>query len=488
MNRRDPVVFVIPPIVEKLFTFTYDEIYLGAAIIAARLRDAGHRVQVIDCAVDCRDIAELERRLAALRPQAVAIPAIYGTVANVYRVAGAARRLGVPRVIVGGLPASFAWQRLLAECPAIDLCVLGEGELAMDRLVAGDDPATIPGLAYRRDGLPVSTGEPQRLPDLESNPRPARELFPLRHYRTWSFLQGRDIASTTLETKRGCAFDCDFCTQSPKEGRQLRTRSPAHVIAELAHIRRRHPGIQRVMIVDNDFFTPMDQARGILEGIIEAGLHREHEYMIATRVQHFQRHGEPLIDLCDRANVRLVYFGVESVSDASRERLGKIRDGWDVAGLFAAMQARRVWNVGSYMLGFPEEGAADLAATIQASIQHRPTMVKYNIVTPYPGTRFHRDLAERGLLRPHALTLLDNAHQVFEHPLDLEAAFHRAWRQYYVTPSFARLVRPVRMLTSGDTSRFRTLGHHFARHELQPMLRAGARRWRDAVCPDDFER
>ena len=488
MSRGDPLVFVIPPIVEKLFTFTYDEIYLGAAILAARLRDAGHRVEVIDCAVDCRDTGDLSRRLAALRPAMVAIPSIYGTVANVYRIATAARRLGVPRVVVGGLPATFASQRLLAECPAIDQCVLGEGELAMDRLAAGGDPATIPGLAYRRDGLPVTTGEPQRLEDLEANPRPARELFPLRHYRTWSFLRGRDVDSTTVETKRGCAFDCDFCTQSPKEGRHLRTRSPAHVVSELAHIRRRHPGIQRVMIVDNDFFTPMRQGRGILEGIIEAGLHRQHEYMIATRVQHFQRHGDALIDLCDRANVRLVYFGVESVSDASRERLGKIREGWDIAGLFAAMQARRVWNVGSYMLGFPEEGPDDLEATIRASIQHRPTMVKYNIVTPSPGTRFHRDLDDRGLLWPHDLTLLDNAHQVFEHPMDLEAAFHRAWRRYYVSPSFARLVRPDRMLVTGDSSRFRTLGHHFARHEAQPLLRAARRRWHAVARPRDFER
>ncbi len=487
MSQPGPVLFVVPPIVEKLFTFTYDEIYLGAAIIAARLRDAGHRVEVIDCAVDCPTLTTLAGHIRTMQPRMVAIPAIYGTVANVYRIAQLARRLGVPRVVVGGLPASFAWQRLLAECPAIDLCVLGEGELAMDRLAAGDDPASVPGVARRNGGLSVCSGEPQRLERLEDNPRPARELFPLRQYRTWSFLRSGWVQSTTVETKRGCAFDCDFCTQSPKEGRRLRTRRPEHVVAELAHIRRRHPGIQRVMIVDNDFFTPMDQGRGILEGIVEAGLNRHHEYMIATRLQHLFRHGDKLIDLCDRANVRLVYFGVESVSEPSRERLGKIRDGWDIAALFGAMQARRVWNVGSYMLGFPDEGPEDIEATLQASFRHRPTMVKYNIVTPYPGTRFHAELDQRGLLREHELTWLDNAHQVFHHPLDLERIFHKAWRRYYLTPDFARLVKPAQMLLSGETTRFRTLGHHISSHELRPALRAVRRRWRSLAEPGGFE-
>ena len=488
MAHSRPITFVIPPIVEKLWTFSYDEIYLGAALMASLLRRDGHRVTVIDCAVDCESTGELARRLAADPPRVVAICAIYGTVSNVYKIARVARQQGVPRIVVGGLPATFAHETLLRECPHIDLCVVGEGERVMGRVAAGDPDDQLPGVARRQDGGVVVSSPPPLIQELDSLPLPARELFPLRRYRAWSMLERRFKGSTTVETKRGCPHDCDFCTQTPKEGRRMRLRSVQGVLDELAHLARRHPGIGRVMIVDNDFFTPLRHGRQLLEGIIEAGLPRHHEYMIATRADHFFRSGgEDLIGLCERANVRLVYFGVESVNDKNRHRLGKIRDSYDMSELFFAMQRRKVWNVGSYMLGFPNEDAGDIEQTIRASLAHRPTLIKYNIVTPYPGTRFHQQLAEADLLLERPLTVMDNAHATIRSSLDLEQIFHQAFRRYFLSADFVRLIGPRQMLETGDTSRFRALGHHVLRHEAFPLARAVRRGWRRLARRDDFE-
>jgi len=484
-----PITFVIPPIVEKLWTFTYDELYLGAAVMASLLHQDGHRVNVIDCAVDCTSMGELSRRLAADPPRVVAICAIYGTVSNVYRVARLARLQGVPQVVVGGLPATFAHETMLRECPQIDLCVVGEGEQVLGRVAAGEPPDQIPGVARLEGGQVAVTPRAPLIRDLDALPLASRDLFPLGRYRAWSMLEHRFKGSTTVETKRGCPHDCEFCTQTPKEGSRLRLRSPAGVIAELTHLARRHPGVGRVMIVDNDFFTPLHHGRAVLEGIIEAGLPRHHEYMIATRADHFFREGggEQLIGLCQRANVRLVYFGVESVNRKNRRRLGKIRDSYDMAGLFSTMQRRKVWNVGSYMLGFPNEELEDIEQTIRASLEHRPSLIKYNIVTPYPGTRFHQQLREAGLLLDRPLTLLDNAHAMCRSSLDLERIFHQAFRRYFLSADFLRLIGPRQMLATGDTSRFRTLGHHVLRHETFPLVRAVRRGWRRVARGDDFD-
>ena len=105
------VTFVIPPIAEKLWTFSYDEIYLGAALIASILLENKIDVSVIDCAVDCRSLQELKKRLSADLPDIVAIPVIYGTVGNGYKIARAAKQIGVPKVVFGGLPATFAHDR-----------------------------------------------------------------------------------------------------------------------------------------------------------------------------------------------------------------------------------------------------------------------------------------------------------------------------------------------------------------------------------------
>ena len=489
MVDQRPITFVIPPIVEKLWTFTYDEIYLGAAVMASQLRHDGHRVTVIDCAVDCTSMGELSRRLAADPPRVVAICAIYGTVSNVYRIARLARLQGVPRVVVGGLPASFAYETMLRECPEIDLCVVGEGEQVMGPIAAGEPTDQIPGVARLEGGQVAVAPGPPPIQNLDSLPLASRDLFPLGRYRAWSMLEHRFKGSTTVETKRGCPHDCEFCTQTPKEGRRMRLRSVQNVIDELNHLARRHPEVGRVMIVDNDFFTPLHHGRAILEGCIEAGLPRHHEYMIATRADHFFRKGggEELIGLCERANVRLVYFGVESVNNKNRHRLGKIQDSYDMAGLFSAMQRRKVWNVGSYMLGFPNEDLEDIEQTLRASLEHRPSLVKYNIVTPYPGTRFHRQLQQDGLLLDRPLTLLDNAHATFRSSLDLERIFHKAFRRYFLSADFMRLIKPGQMMATGDTSRFRTLGHHVLRHEAYPLVRAVRRGWRRAARGDDFD-
>ncbi len=483
------VLFVIPPLVEKVWTFSYDEIYLGAAWIAAHLEQHGVAVSVVDCAVDCRSLAALQARIRHVRPHLLAVPVIYGTLENAYRVARLAHATGVPRVVFGGLPATFAPERVMAECPHVDVCVRGEGEVTMLELILARDPALVSGLVYRDDGRVVRTPDRPLLADLDQQPLPARHLFPLKRYRAYSFAQGRKLRSTTVETKRGCAYACTFCTQAPKEGRRYRLRSPEHVVEELRAIHTDFPFVRRIMFVDNDFFGPVRHGREVLEQLLGANLERRFEFMIATRIATFRRRDD-LIDLCDRANVRLVYFGVESVSDPCRETLGKIRQSDDLRALFERLRSRRIHSVGSYIFGFENETMEDMEQTIQASFVHMPSIVKYNVLTPYPGTDLYDDYQARGLLdQTVPLTFYDNVHQVIHHSVDLEALFHSAYRRFYFRPTYLAGVEWTTFFRRTRRNRFITLAHHAVRREMggaaRDLHRTLTRRWDD---PETFLR
>jgi anaerobic magnesium-protoporphyrin IX monomethyl ester cyclase len=484
------VAFVLPPIVEILWTFSYNEMYLGIGYLAALTREAGHEVHVVDCQVDHTTIDALQRRLRALRPDVVAIPTVYGTMYNVYLAAQVAREVGVPRVIAGGLPATFVPERILSECPEIDVCVVGEGEHTFVELLSGVAHEQVAGIVFRGpDGAPTRTAARTDMVDVERLPLPARELFPLRRYQVNSIAHGARQISTILETRRGCPYACEFCVQSFKEGRRVRCRSVDHVLRELEDIRRRFPFIDRVMIVDNDFFVPRAFGVALLEAIIREGFNRDFEFMCASRLSHFQDGSDELLDLCDRANLRLVYFGVESANDKNRERIGKVRPGDRLSDLFERMRHRGVHSVGSYIFGFENETRQDILETIQQSIEDAPSLVKYNIVVPYPGTPLHESYREQGyLLEDKPLWLYDNVHQVTRHPVDLEQMFFEAYRRFFVRRGYLAKLRLHAAWSHHDRHYVLTLGQHLVRRELKGLIRNGLRAGSQWMGRRDFLR
>ncbi|OGR52835.1 MAG: hypothetical protein A2049_06940 [Elusimicrobia bacterium GWA2_62_23] len=469
---KKKIVFVVPPIVDKLWTFSSDLLYLGAAGLAARLLQDGHEVSAIDCAVDCRSVGRLKRRLARLQPDIVAVPALYGTLINAYKIAAAAKEATGALVVFGGLPATFSAEQVLTECPQADVCVVNEGELAMSALAAGRPPAEIPGLVFRRDGAAVATGPGSRVENLDELPFPARGLFPQEKYRVYSLRTFRQVCTTNMESKRGCPFACEFCLQAPKEGRRYRLRSPEKVIEEMRQIKRDFPHIGRIMFVDNDFLAPYEHGLAIVDGIIAAGLNRQFEFMVAARVDNFLRGGDALIAKFAEANIRLVYFGMESVNAKNRERLSKIKAEYAAPELLERMRAKGVHSLCSYIFGFENEDESDMLETVRASMKDAPSMVKYNILTPYPGTKTHADYLAQGRLLPGVrLWQLDNAHQTIKHPVDCARFFRRAYRRYYFSPALLAKIKWLRFFGENKDMKLLAFVQHLGKRELAGFAR-----------------
>jgi hypothetical protein len=82
---------------------------------------------------------------------------------------------------------------VLTDCPEIDFVVRGEGEVTAPRLIAaleaGADLATVPGIAFRRDGQPHATPPAPMLRDLDSA-RIGWELVDLSRHSYWGGKRG----------------------------------------------------------------------------------------------------------------------------------------------------------------------------------------------------------------------------------------------------------------------------------------------------------
>ncbi len=396
--------------------------FLGVAIPAAILREAGAQAELIDCTGPDWDVPRLRSALRQTRGVTmVGIPAIYGSMFNVYAIAYVAKEeLGVP-VVVGGLPATFSYETLLRRCSAIDICAMGEADYTLLDLVNAERWGDVLGIAFRREGRVVVTPPRPVVQDLEALPYPAYDLFPITLYNSFY----------TVETQRGCPFYCGFCVQSPKEGKRVRRQSVPKVIETLRRLKADVPEARRIMFVDNDFLLDVDRGIEILEAMITAGLSDHFQIMFASRIRHFRSREEKLFELIEAMNIIVAYFGVESLSSKNIEELDKISDPLVLREFFSRLEDAGVMVVPSYIIGFPNETEQDMRETIALAKRNNTLICKVNLYTPYPGTAPYTDLEAEGKILDVPLHYWDNTHPVFEHPADLAAMRREFILDYY---------------------------------------------------------
>ncbi len=283
---------------------------LGLAYLNAALREAGHDCLWLDSLADADHFTETLRKC---RPDFVGISirniddvlirkkeTYYEDLLSL--VALIRSELHCP-VILGGSGFSIFPEKLL-EIAGADFGITGEGERSFVQLISalrnGHDLEGIPGLVYRKSGKVLRApagGHPfdSRLVDAD------RPTAYAAHY-----LQSGSMLN--VQTQRGCAFRCCYCTYPVIEGRHHRRRSPELIAEEFEQLARK--GARYVFIVDSVFNS---SARHVVE-TCEALLRRANQlpWGCFLRPQGLTRE---LMNLLARAGLRHIEFGSDSFCD-----------------------------------------------------------------------------------------------------------------------------------------------------------------------------
>jgi anaerobic magnesium-protoporphyrin IX monomethyl ester cyclase len=159
-------------------------VYVGGAA-----RAAGAEVRIHDAMSLFASHEEIADVIAEFRPDVVGTSAITATEPDARVICATAKRWNPEvKTIVGNVHATFCWDQILRDDPNVDFVVRGEGERTMAELVraieAGEGFDRILGLAYRKDGVPVTNGPRPLEQDLDAL-EPAWDLvdWPLYYYR-----------------------------------------------------------------------------------------------------------------------------------------------------------------------------------------------------------------------------------------------------------------------------------------------------------------
>lgn len=208
------------------------------------------------------------------------------------------KKLGV-KVVAGGP----LFNGLHQNYPEVDHFILNESELIMPMFLED-----------------VKNGNPKRI--YVSDKRPHLEDVPIPK---WDLINLNDYAKMSLQTSRGCPFDCEFCNIVSLNGRDPRIKTPERVIKELNALYDR--GWRGSMIiVDDNFIGNKKEAKAILKEIIKWRKQTNFRGSFMTQISLNIADDEELLVLMRTARVNSVFIGIETPSKESLEECGKMHN------------------------------------------------------------------------------------------------------------------------------------------------------------------
>jgi len=326
------------------------------------------------------------------------------------------RRRGV-RVGFVGLAAS-KMPGLFAE--HADFVIRGEPEAAFAELANG---ATLEGVVDSR-AIPDLDVLPFPRWDLVGAPMQARMRLP------WGVRPFGGVFPVLAS--RGCPEFCTYCPHRILEAHRM--RSVDSIVAELEYLCGITPR-PYVLFRDPLFSEDRNRCLALADAILARGLTLTFE--CETRLDRLD---PSLLDTLQRAGLRAISFGVESLSPQTLKRAG--RRPIPLEHQRAVLDHCRTLGIATaafYVFGFPPDDWSSIAATIAYAIDLGSTAAQFKLLTPYPGTPLWRQL--ESTIFEKDWERFDGFTPTFTHPNltseQLRFLLGAAYSRFYVRPSYA---------------------------------------------------
>ena len=329
-------------------------------------------------------------------------------------------------VIAGGVNARNLRDRFFRA--GADIIVLSEAEGIIveiaEALRGRKRLSEVPGIAFRDDfGKEVINKSPPPLEDLDQLPMPAWDLLPLKKYWDLSrphggqFPEGARIQYASLQTSRGCPFQCLYCHISKEVDGEVagtvgnfRMKSIDRVLHELQTLK--DLGAQYIFFEDDSLFAKKKRAYTLFEKVAEMGLHLSD--VNGINIVHLLKNfggrldiDTEFLEILSDAGFHMLHLPFES---ANQRLIDKYSSGkWklsntDTVRLIDECDKAGIKTAGNYMIGYPDETLAEIHKTILFAKMHVDNGLNHAAlfaVVPFPGTKIYDMVVKSGQLDPN---------------------------------------------------------------------------------------
>jgi len=249
--------------------------------------------------------------------------------ASVKQLITRCKKMGV-KTVAGGPLFTTGYE----EFEEVDYLVLNEAEITL--------PAFLEDL---KKGCAKHRYSSKELPDIGTTPLPLWQLITMKNYATMS-----------IQYSRGCPFHCEFCNIPALYGHKVRTKSEAHIIAELEALYSQ--GWRGdVFLVDDNFIGNRGKLkRDILPAMSAWMEEKQHPFTFNTEASIDLSDDEELMQLMVKAGFRSVFVGIETPHEESLTECNKVQNtNRDLVACVKKIQGSALYVTGGFIVGFDND-------------------------------------------------------------------------------------------------------------------------------------
>jgi len=302
------------------------------------------------------------------------IVAITGRVSQWQRMqtlAAEFRRRGKP-VLIGGPFASLCPDMVRDHC---DILVRGEIEEIADELFSD---------------LKSSSWKQQYV-----GTRPSLDLTPIPR---WDLYPNDRTLTASVQTSRGCPFECDFCDVIQYQGREQRHKPISNVLAELDVLYRL--GYRSVFLADDNFTVARQRAKELLAAL-EHWNSRQVDGRVAfiTQLSIDAARDDELLRMCAAAGLSHAFIGIETPNEASlRESKKPQNTGIDLVKQVDKFHRHGIMVIAGMITGFDSDGPDIFAGQYEFLMSAAIPIATLGALVAPPATPLHARLRSEGRL------------------------------------------------------------------------------------------
>jgi radical SAM superfamily enzyme YgiQ (UPF0313 family) len=309
----------------------------------------------------------------------VAISSFSAMIPDAYALADRYRAAGTT-VLLGGLHVTLMPDEAAQHADAI---LIGEAEPVWAEIIRDLRGRT---LKPRYDARKLTF-------DFANSPMPRFDLLDITRYNR-----------LTVQTQRGCPFDCEFCAASIRLNPRFRTKPVERVMAEIGKIQEiwAHPFIE---FADDNTFADKRHGLALAEALVGEGIRwfTETDVSVADDpklLKALSRSGCAQILIGLESPQRSALGGVEQKGNWKQRQVDRYKDA------IARIQDAGVTVNGCFVLGLDDSDISSFDAIYDFVEETGLYEVQVTLMTPFPGTPLYQRLLREGrILRDGAWEL-----------------------------------------------------------------------------------
>lgn len=399
-------------------------------------------------------------------------------------IVAARRRFPAALFVAGGEHITALTEFSMQDCPALDVCVRGEGEhtflevLEAHRLGknVGD---TVGHIGHREGAMVRINGSLPRMRDLSVIPRPSWPEGYLEAFwkagKAFGIQSARDMP---MLASRGCPYQCTFCSSPQMWTTRYVLRSPDDVVDEIKHYIERY-GITAVQFYDLTAIVKKAWTLEFCRKLLENGIKVNWSLPSGTRSEALD---EETLGMLKLTGCNFIVYAPESGDD---ETLRIIKKKVKLERLNGSLKsAKRIGLVvrANLLIGFPHETRRNVFNTIKYGLYLAwigVDDVGISLFSPYPGSEIFDDMRSRGAFELNDAYFMNLNSRWIANQLRINPSMSPAELSRYrlvfmllnYIVGYARYPRRI----------FRTLGNLFFRNQaatnFEHFLKNAFRRW-----------